>query len=124
MHTAQASPLGRFRSTEVLVLCGRRLPALAVGVNETGVVRRAVRPAGDDVLPGHRLAGGAVPLFPLLRALWLAVGAQKQVPAHRAAAFLLVQQIQGAAVERWFALAAPFGPVAGLGGVIGGCVAA
>jgi DNA-binding XRE family transcriptional regulator len=114
--------LGRFRSTGCWFSAGAGCPALAVGVNETGAVRRAVHPAGDDVVPGDRLAGGAVPLFPFLGALRLAVGVQEQVRTDCAAAFLLAQQVQGAAVERWPALAAPFGPVAGLGGVIAGTV--
>ena len=62
--------------------------AVAGGVNESGFVRLAC-PVGDDVLSGDRLAGGAVPLFPFTGALWLAVGVQEQVPAHRAASFLL-----------------------------------
>jgi len=97
-------------------------PALAVCVHETGAVRWVVSPACDDV-PGDRLAGGAVPLFPVLRALRLAVGVQEQVSAERAAAVLPAEQVQGAAVQRWPVFAAPFGPVAGLGGVIGGCPA-
>ncbi len=34
-------------------LAGAGCPSLAVGVNETGVVRRAVYPVGDDVLSGE-----------------------------------------------------------------------
>src|SRR6185312_16310043 len=96
--------------------------ALAVCVHETGAVRWAVPPACDDV-PGDRLAGGAIPLFPSVRALWFAVGVQEQVPAERAAAVLPAEQAERAGVEQWPAFAAPFGPVAGLGGVIGGCPA-
>jgi hypothetical protein len=57
--------------------------AEAEGVNESGLVRQAV-PVDDDDLPGYRLAGGAVPLFPLAWALWLAVGVQEQFSADRA----------------------------------------
>ena len=55
--------------------------------------------------------------------LWFAVGVQEQVPAERAAAVLPAEQAERAGVEQWPAFAAPFGPVAGLGGVIGGCPA-
>lgn len=48
---------------------------MAVGVHETGAVR-LVLPAGEDELPGDRLAGGAVPLLPFLGAVWLPVGVQ------------------------------------------------
>src|SRR4051794_13469939 len=89
----------------------------AGGVNESGLVRQAV-PVDDDDLPGYRLAGGAVPLFPLAWALWLAVGVQEQFSADRAGSVLPAEQVQGSAVEQRFALAAPFGPVAGLGGVV------
>jgi hypothetical protein len=80
-----SKPSERFRSTELLGPCRCRLP----GVDRASerVVRRAVRPVGG-VLPGDRLAGGAVPLFPFARALWLAVGAQGQA-AHIGQRYLL-----------------------------------
>src|SRR2546421_4244661 len=87
---------------------------------ETGLVRRACPPVGDDVLSGHRFAGGAMPLLPFLGAVGFAVGVQEQVVADRAAAVLAAEQAQGAGVERGCALAAPGGPVLGLGGVVGG----
>src|SRR2546430_10151656 len=67
---------------------------------ETGLVRRACPPVGDDVLPGHRFAGGAMPLLPFLGAVGFAVGVQEQVVADRAAAVLAAEQAQGAGFER------------------------
>ena len=85
-----SKPLGALQEYRVCWFpVGAGCPALAVGVNESGVVRRAACPMGDDVLSGDRLAGGAVPLFPFTGALWLTVGVQEQVPACRATSFLL-----------------------------------
>lgn len=54
-------------------------PAVAVGVNETGVVRRAGVPAGGDLVFGDRRAGDAMPLFPFLGTgtLHLLIGRQR-----------------------------------------------
>jgi hypothetical protein len=52
---------------------------LAVGVHETGIAR-PVLPAGEDELPGDRLAGGAVPLLPFLGTVWFPISVQEQVP--------------------------------------------
>ena len=72
--------------------------AEAGGVNESGLVRQAF-PVDDDDLPGYRLTGGAVPLFPLVWALWLAVGVQQPLSADRAGPVLPAEQVQGSAVE-------------------------
>src|SRR3954451_23670919 len=77
--------------------------AVEGGVNESGLVRQAFPVDGDD-LPGYRLAGGAVPLFPLAWALWLAVGVQEQFSADRAGSVLPAEQVQGSAVEQRFVL--------------------
>jgi hypothetical protein len=70
---------------------------LAVGVYETGAIRRAL-PACDDELPGDRFAGGAVPLLPFLGSVGLPPGVQEQARTERAAAVLRLEQAQGAAV--------------------------
>jgi hypothetical protein len=92
-----------------------------VGVYETGpvLVRRAVASAGDDVLPGDRFAGGAMPLLPLLRGVWFPIGVEEQVLAEHATPALQFEQEQGAAVQRGLVPASPFGSVVGQGGVVG-----
>lgn len=92
-------PLGRFqecRGCWFLLSVGGS--AEAGGVNESGLVRQAVPVGGDDV-PGYRLAGSAVPLFPLGWGLWLAVGVQQPFSADRAGTVLPAEQVQGSAVE-------------------------
>src|SRR5260370_12538447 len=86
-------------------------PAVAGDVQEADSVRRVSRPVSDPVVLGDRVPGGAEPLFPLAWAAWLPVGVQQVVPAYRAAAFLRLDQAQGAVVQRGLAPAAPVGPV-------------
>jgi hypothetical protein len=52
------------------------------------------------VLLGDRLAGDPMPLFPFGGAAWLVVGVQEEPLAEGAAAFLLGEQDQDAAVEQ------------------------
>src|SRR5439155_22088050 len=59
----------------VLVCAG--CPALAVRVNQAGVVRYGLVRVGDHVLLGDCRAGDPMPLFPLGRAAWLVMGVQE-----------------------------------------------
>jgi hypothetical protein len=63
----------------------------------SGVALSAV--AGHVVF-GDRFAGDPMPLFPFAGAGWLVVGVQEKVLAERAAAVLLGEQDQDAAVEQ------------------------
>ncbi len=69
-----------------------RVLLTALGMDETGGVRRAVPPVGDDGLDRHRLAGDSTPLFPLLWGLWWRVGEQQQVLAQMATAVLCLEE--------------------------------
>src|SRR5712692_335883 len=93
-------------------------PAVAGDVQEADSVRRVSRPVSDQVVLGDRFPGGGEPLFPLAWAAWLPVGVQQVVRAYRAAAFLRLDQAQGAVVQRGLAPAAPVGPVCGESRVI------
>ena len=67
---------------------------------------------------GDRFAGDPMPLFPFSGAAWLVVGVQEKVLAESAAAVLLGEQDQDAAIEQGGVLPASPGPVVGLGGVV------
>lgn len=84
------------------------------------IVGLAIASAGDDVLPGDRFAGGAMPLAPLLGSVGLPVGVQQQIRAQGAAAALAFEQAQRAAVQWRRVVAAPAVPVVGQGGVVRG----
>ena len=71
------APEGVSGVEECWVVAGAGCPALAVRVNEAGVVRCGrVRMDGHVVL-GDRFAGDPVPLFPFGGAAWLVVGVQE-----------------------------------------------
>ena len=105
-------------SRRVTVVC--RCSAVAVGVCETDPVRWVVPPVRGHGFVGDRFLGGGEPLFPLFGGSWLVVGGQEVVPASGATALLLLGQVQGVAVERWWVSAPPTGPVAGQGRVVCG----
>ena len=93
-------------------------------MHEAGLV--IVGWAGSSVVGemagGYRLAGDVQPPpFPLLGGLGWLVGGEEVVPAERADTVLPGEQAQAVPVERGFGLLAPFGPVVGQRGVIGGC---
>jgi len=114
------APLGGSGVEECWFLRGAGGPALAVRVDKAGAVRCACARFGGHVVLGDRFAGDPVPLLPFGGAGWLVVGVQEQPCAERAAAFLLGEQDQDAAVEQGLVLAAPLGPVVGQGGVVRG----
>ncbi len=59
-------------------------------------------------------------MFPLAGACWQGLGGQQQVTADRAAVMLRLQEAQRAVGQwKWWAFAAPGGPVIGEGRVIG-----
>lgn len=76
------------------------------------------RRVGGHVVLGDRLAGDPMPLFPFSGAAWRVVGAQELSLAESAAAVLLGEQYQDAAVEQGWVLPAPPGPVGGQCGVV------
>ena len=102
------------------VFAGAGCPALAVRVNQAGAVRCGLIRVGGHVVFGDRFADDPMPLFPFSRAAWLVVGVQEESLAQRAAAVLLGEQDQDAAVEQGRVLPASPGPVAGQGGVVRG----
>ena len=103
---------------------GGRGATLAGGVHEAGLVtaRRARPSVVDEVAGGYRPAGDVLPPpLPFAGRLGWLLSGQQVVPAQQAAPVLPGEQAQGVPVERGPDLLAPLGPVAGQGGVIGGC---
>ena len=82
------------------VFAGVGCPALAVRVNEAGAVRCGLIRVGGHVVLGDHLAGDPMPLFPFSGAAWLVVGVREKPLTQSAAAVLLGEQDQDAAVEQ------------------------
>src|SRR5437773_2499163 len=68
------APEGRSGMQDRWVPARAGRPAVAGDVHEAGAARRYPRPAGGQVVPGDRLAGGGEPLLPLTGAGWFPAG--------------------------------------------------
>src|ERR1022692_4441558 len=115
-----SSPRGRSGSCILLLRAVRSVVWVTAGA--VGVYEAVFRPAGavvGDGLAGHRLADGRVPVLPLARGVWRAVGEQQQSPASRAQPALVPQGgLPGRGQLRGFLLPPPVGPVLGQGRIV------